>query len=519
MPEKKGFIHFGGGCTRARVDPQRRVGLANAVASGLDLSLVGVIGEGELTAIRRLADEEVMKEKMEIERAAREATRRAASSAKRAGWPDTLEARRANFLKEQERKADEAAERKRVLDELYILQMEAQRQESIARLVMKNRSEDPRGRNVKSMKMLHEAMKGREEQIAFKKLANDEERDASRKEALELQQKLWGDAAEATHLKLVTRQRNMEEKLANMEKVAEQITQRRQQRKDEKNERQNIEKEAAEEREENEMEEAVKLAKMDEVNTFNAKHAKPYLTPTLRYRQLIADREQNGGGGVELISDKRKNETLARERAKREAFEKRKEIGLTKYAEINAKPNPTHRTQDVFEEKFPSFLNQMESNEDTRLREKKEVRQKLQKESEEVKELNKNLGSLKKMRQHRLMTSEHPKAEITPYDFFSKEEEKAYSAERLRQAEKFRMEEAEEKAALQASVEALKAAQKQQADERSRKAREEKEMERLNVKREIEEMAADDAKYIEYIRSQIPSNMHPALVGKATRMK
>ncbi|CCW61837.1 unnamed protein product [Phytomonas sp. EM1] len=237
--------------------------------------------------------------------------------------------------------------------------------------------------------------------------------------------------------------------------------------------------------------------------------ARPYLPPTLRLRQRRQDHEKEIAAGSEekgFLPGKTTDQPLPHVRAKREAFEQRKAIGLARYTELHAQPGPTERTQDLFAEKFPSFLDQIESGEDARRRTARSA--------SESRSHAREAGGV-----NGLSSSSPPrKAEATAFGFFSVEEEKAYLADQRRRAGELREAEVAEKAALRASTTALKAFQKQQAEERSRRMQEEKAAERAGAQQHLADMAADDAQYLDYIRSQIPPDMHPVLVEKAMRM-
>ncbi|KPA76429.1 hypothetical protein ABB37_07754 [Leptomonas pyrrhocoris] len=499
--------------TRARQDPRRRIGNGNAVAGGLDLSRVGVLSDRELAFFHRLAcaSAQSAEQRRLDARRSEEERRRELSKARTATWPDTIEARHDLFLKTQQDAKDAAEARQRVLDELYAEQLKEERNAMIARQELAQLKEDPRGSNARSMTLLHETLKGRAEQVAYKQHCKQEEEAAAADTQRQLQLQAWGDQTEAMQKKLAARQRNMEEKNTNLETVLYQINELRQARAAEKQEGVRVAQEAAEERAEQAAEDAERRARELENGEFNKSHARTALTKSQRLQERLADNKQNEAAmrAEEARRDGMKAWVMEKQQQKRDAFERRKETALLQHLE-EAVPEkaPTYRTQDVFEQKGQSFLQRMHDGDVQRREQEKQHRSELQREMEE-----RANGTSSNAQ------SRHHGAATTAGGFLNAEEERAYAAEMRRYPEQIRAQEAQEAAARRAEAQRVEEILKLQAAEKRENARRAIEARREEARQQQGCQALEDARYGEYIDSIVPADMDPVLYRKAKQLQ
>lgn len=508
--------------TRARQDPLRRIGNGNAVARGVDLTRVGVLSDRELSFFHRLAtasSQSAAQQQLDA-RAQEEARRRELSKARTANWPDTIEARHDRFLQAQQDAKDAAEERQRVLDELYAEKLKEERQAVIAQQELAQLKEDPRGRNAQSMKLLHETLKEREAQVAYREQCREDEKAAVLERQRELQLQAWGDQAEALHKKLETRQRNMAEKNANLEIVLYQIDQRRQERAAERQERVRVDQEAAEERAEQAEEDAVRQARERENGDFNVAHSRTARTKAQKLHQRV---EESVRDDAVLRSEEQRHDQLKasvkeREQKKQGVIEKRKEIGMQRYRD-EAAPElaPTYRTQDVFMTKGQSFLQRMHDGNARRQDEDRQYRTELrqQREREEAgvaEDAGQRNGASS-------TTQRHHTATVMAGGFFSEEEERAYVEQMRRLPEELKAEQAQAAAARRAEAQRIEEIQKLQAAEKRENARRAVESRRDEMRQQQERRAQDDARYSAFIDSTVPADMDPVLYRKAKQLQ
>ncbi|KPI89680.1 hypothetical protein ABL78_1173 [Leptomonas seymouri] len=511
--------------TRARPDPLRRIGNGNAVARGLDLSRVGVLSDRELAFFRRLAYASSREAELQWQDARRqeEERRRELSKARTANWPDTIEARHDRFLKAQQDAKDAAEERQRVLDELYEEQLKEEHQAMIARQELAQLKEDPRGRNARSMKQLHETLKCREEQVAFKQQLRQEEEAAVTDTQRELQLQAWGNQTEAMHKKLEARQRNMEEKNANLEIVLYQIEERRRERAAEKQEHARVKHEAAEELAEQEEEDAVRHAREVENAEFNKSRRRVAPTKLQRLQERLVEntRDEAALRAEEEKLDGLKAWVMNRQQRKQEAFEQRKKDGLQQYLdEANPEKAPIYRTQNAFEQKGQSFLQRMHDGDVQRREKDRQFYRELQEERErkergeedlETEDGGNGASSNTRRRYHGAST--------TAGGFLNAAEERAYAEEMRRYPELLKAQEAQETAERREEAKRIQEIQKLQAAEKRENARREVEARREEARQQQERRALEDERYDAYIDSIVPPDMHPVLYRKAKQQQ
>ncbi|KAG5484070.1 hypothetical protein LSCM1_05924 [Leishmania martiniquensis] len=511
---------------RARKDPLRRIGNGNAVASGIDMTRVGVLSDRELAFFRRLAyaGSQAAEQQQRDARKQEENRRRELSKARTAGWTDTIEARHDRFLQARQEVKDAAEARQKVLDELYAEQLREEHKAAIARQELEKLKEDPRGRHLRSMTMLHEALKAREAQVAYKQalMKKEEEQNASTQREYQLQ--MWGAQVEEMQKKLAARQRNVEEKNANLEMVLYQIERRRQERAAELQDRQHVDREAAEEREEQQEEKAQRRARELENGAYNRASSRAALTKLqkLQTRVLQSAKDEADLRAEEERVDGIKQWVVERQKQKQAAFEERKQLGLKRYSD-GAKPEslPTYRTQNVFEQKGQSFLQRLYDEDAKRQEKQRDFQLEMEQqrlEMEEQKAAEARGEVVDGGEGTNASSSRRHGACMTVAGFLNKEEERAYAEEMRRYPEQLKAKEVEVAAARRAEALRVERIQKLQAADKRENALRAAEARREESRQQQAQQEADDAQYQAYIRSMVPADMGPVLYRKATQM-
>lgn len=481
---------------RARRDPYRRTGNANAVAAGIDLSQVGMVSERELNWLRHLAAENGDSFDAYLKR--KEEQRRALSAARTARWSDTKEAKHEEFIHSQEAAMEEAEKRREELDAFFAEEEKEAHRNRLAQLELLLLKDDPRGRNIQHAIMLDKAMKERKEQIEFNKMLSKDTLEEERRDLQEKQLKAWGEEAEERRKLLLQREKNMEEKATNLEAVLYQIEQRKQQRTDEKKLRAFLEQEALEEKLENEEEERIRKAKEMENGLWNRNNARKAVTKHQKLDEKLKQHELDEAKRIkeeEFLTSLRKVVEEKR-RKKQEEFELRKKDTLDKFRREKTQPSPTYRTQDVFEQKGVNFANAMAAEDDER-----------------VAQIRENLRMAKNFEE-----DDHRKAEASASGFLDYEEEVRHLEEMRRLPDQARAEEAEAVARKRAEAERIARIQRMQAAEKKKHERLLLEIERENAARTQAALLEDDERYLKYLESQLPSDMDPYLREKALKM-
>lgn len=481
--------------TRARPNPHRRVGNANAVSAGVDLTRVGIVSESELVWIRCLANEREGALEDYLKR--KEAQRKAASEAHKKLWSGTKEARHDEFLRTQAEARSEAERRREELDAFYFQQEEEERLLRMKQLELQHLKEDPRGRNVSHAILLHETLKGREEQIQFQRQKEDNRLEEEKRDLEEKQLKAWGEEAEERRQMMLRRQKNMEEKTANLKSLAYQIHRRTEEARENQDRRAEIEREALEEMLENEEEARIRREKEHENGMWNKAHARKAVTKHQRLDERIvafAEDEEQRVKEEEFLVNLRKVVEEKRRR-KQELIEKRKEQGLQAYLQEKFLPSATFRTQDLFEKNGTHFIDSISNADDVRVRETKQ----------------------------RLLNRENPldthrKAAVSASGFSTFEEEQEYLEEMRKLPEKVRAEEAALAAQKRKDADRLAYIQKLQAEEKKQHDRLQVETERQNARQRQQFMEEDDKRFMQYLKSQIPNDMPPILQAKALKL-
>eukprot|EP00796_Vickermania_ingenoplastis_P004260 gene4260-3081_t len=478
--------------TRARRDPHRRTGNANAVAAGVDLTQVGVVSERELNWIRRLANETEGDVDAYLKK--EEERRKALSAARTSRWTDTKEAKHGEFLRSQAAAVEEAERRRQELDALFEEQEREAHRARVAQLELQQLKEDPRGRNIQHMLMLHDAIKGREEQIAFKKTKAADVIEEQRREVEEMQRKAWGEEAEERRKNLVRIQKNVEEKTTNLDAVMYQLDKRKQERREEKAGRVVVDREALEEKLENEEEERIRKKKEYETGMWNKEHSRKAVTKHDRLNERIEEYKIIEAERLKEEDRMRRRREMieAKRRKKQEEFERCKELGKEAYLrEGGGGPSPVYRTQDAFVNKGINFMDKLAEENDARAAKTQE---------ELIKSKN-----YEPDRHHR-------PAEASASGFRSMEEELAYLEEMRELPAKMKAEEAEMEALRRQRADRIARIQKMQAAEKKTHERLLTEKERQDTQLQRAHLEEDDKKYVEYLRSQIPADMDPAFI-------
>lgn len=482
--------------TRARQNPHRKVGNANAVSAGIDLTRVGILGESELLWIRCLANEREGAVDEYLRR--KEEARKAASEAHKKLWSDTKEAKHDEFLRSQVAAEAEAERRREELDAFYFQQEEEERRLRMKQLELQHLKEDPRGRNVKHAMMLHDALKGRDEQIEFQRQKEDRRLEEEKRYLEEKQLKAWGEEAEERQRALLRRHKNMEEKAANLEAVIYQMHRRKEEVLEEQDRRAEVEREALEEKLENEEEARIRREKECENGLWNKEHARKAVTKHQRLDERIATFAVDEARRIkeEKYLDDLKKLVEEKRRKKQELIESRKQQGLEAYLREKILPSATFRTQDVFEKNGTNFVNAIADADDVRVRETKERLQQAK----------------------HVAPDTHRKAAVSANGFSTFEEEQEYLEEMRKLPEKVRAEEAAQAAQKRNEADRIAYIQKLQAEEKRKHDRMQVELERENARQRQRFMEEDDKRFMKYLKSQIPDDMPPILRAKALKM-
>ncbi|KAF5217775.1 hypothetical protein TcYC6_0102580 [Trypanosoma cruzi] len=493
--------------TRARVDRRRKVGLANAVAQGRPLYRVGIISESEIADIRRLANAD--EGAFDAYRREEDARRREASKARTDLWPDTMQAKQEAFLRR--RKDDKAEEERRanIILELDAQQQEEERRQRQAQLALKYLKEDPRGRNVRSLLMLDEAIKDREAQIAFKKEVKRQEAE-NEKEKQELLQREQGEKRLTEEQeKLARRSRNVEEKKSHLQQMLFQIAERKRMKAEKKEMLTEVNRGAEEEKQENQEELMMQKEKMVAVHAYNRSIAKPPLSKHDRLRRRI--QQEEGDDAARELQEKKieamKRVPMERLKKKQELFENRKEQSWRMFEEENKAMRHKERTQDVFEQRGTSIIDSMAAGEERRKQEALEERRRRQEEFLRVTngEVEEPPEGVRRAATHRA-------------GFMDDEEARQYQKEMRAHPARVLAEQQAEAAKRREEAELLQHIQRLQAAEKKENERREAEELVEARRRQREAMETDDEHYRTYVKSQLPSDMDPYLYAKAMKL-
>lgn len=500
--------------TRARADPTRTVGTANAVAAGIDLSRVAIMADRELDWIRQLAYGEAAAAEVERSRGADLAARKALSDARIAHWPDTTDARQNAFLQSRADEAEEAERRRVVLDELYAQQMAEERLARLAALELQRLRDDPRGRNAKSVLMLNEAIRAREQQIAFAASVQSTEAAENEAERNRMLMDLWGYTAEELQKKITARERNMAQKNHNLEAILFQIQERQQTRHDAKADGELVRQEAAEEARENTAEAAERRARDIAIGQDNAAVARHQRSEYAKLQGRIAD---TANDAAEAAAQERKVAHIARgvadrQQAKLDRFEEHKRAGIDLHAAQQSRHGPTRRTQDRFENTGVSFLSQMASGDTERTKRGKDSRRLLGESERAAAAAEADEAAAGSGRCYK-------RAEASASGFTSMDEERAYLAEMRLAPEAMRAEAAAKAAARREAALRIEAIQKLQSAEKREQSRRAVEAERESARRQQQQQAQGDAKYTAFIEAQLPADMDSYLRAKALQLE
>lgn len=482
--------------SRVRVDSNRRTGNANAVAAGVDLTQVGVVSDRELNWIRRLAYE--TEGAVDDYLRSQEERRKAASAARTAQWTDTKEAKHGEFLRSQAAAAEEAERRREELDQLLEEQDREAHRARVAQLQLKQLKEDPRGRNIQHAILLHEVMKGREEQIAYSKSKEKDVIAEERRELEEMQRKHWGEEAEERSKLLLQRQKNMDEKATNLEAVMYQLQERRKHHVDEKELREFIDQEAEDEKRENEEEERRRKELEMENGLWNKANARKAVTKHERLDERIKQFTLDEQDRIreESVQEERKRKLEEKQRIKREDLDRRKVASVAAYLAEKGDGSPTYKTQNIFARKQENFVLQLAEGD-----------------SERQKRMAQALIEAKNY-----PADEHRKAEASASGFHNKAEEREYVEEMRGRAAQVRAEEAERVARLREESDRVARIQRLQAAEKREHNRRQVELDRETARRQQAYQEESDKKYAEYLKAQIPDDMDDYLREKALQM-
>ncbi|RNF09337.1 uncharacterized protein Tco025E_07001 [Trypanosoma conorhini] len=493
--------------TRARVDPRRKVGLANAVAQGRLLYHVGIMSESELDAIRRIANEDGGA--YDAYRRQEDARRREASAARTALWPDTIQAKQEAFLRRRKDDKLEEERRANLLLELEAQQQAEERRQRKAQLALKYLKEDPRGRNVRSVTMLHEAIKDREAQIAFKNELKRQEEENAKDEQEALLREQGEDRLKEQQEKFAQRSRNVAEKNSHLQQMLFQIAERKRVRAEEKQMRADLNRGAEEEVQDNLEEARARREKMAVVHEYNRSIAKPPLTKHDRLRQRI-QREAGDDAARALQEEKvdaMKRAPMERLRMKQQWFEKCKEQAHLAFTKEREAMRHKERTQDVFEERGTSMTANMAADEERRKQEALEERRRRREEFLRV-----TNGEVEELPEGVRRAATHRAG------FMSEAEAQEYQKEMQTHPARVLAEQKAEAAKRREKAELLQRIHRLQASEKKENERREAEELVEARRRQKEAMEEDDERYRSYVKSQLPPDMDPYLYAKAMHL-
>ncbi|RNF06271.1 hypothetical protein TraAM80_04147 [Trypanosoma rangeli] len=493
--------------TRARVDLQRKVGLANAVAQGRLPCHVGIMSESDLNAIRGIANAD--EGAYDAYRRQEDARRREASAARTALWPDTMQAKQEKFIRRhKEAKLDEERRANLLLEMEAQLQAEERKQRQ-AQLALKYLKEDPRGRNVRSVTMLHEAIKDREAQIAFKnELKRQEEVNAKEEQEL-LQREQNRNHEREEKEKFAQRARNVEEKNSHLQQMLFQIAERKKMRAEQKEMLADVNRGAEEEIQDNLEEARVQREKIVAVHEYNRSIAQPPLTKHDRLRQRI--KREEGDDAARALQDEKvdamKRVPMERLKKKQQWFDQCKERAQLAFAKENEEMQHKERTQSVFERCGTNLMVNMAADEERRKQEALEERHRRREEflraaNGEVEELPEGVR----------------RAATHCAGFMNEEEAREYQKEMQTHPARVLAEQKAEAAKRREEAELLQHIHRLQASEKKENDRREAEELVEARRRQKEAMEEDDELYRAYVKSQLPSDMDPYLYAKAMNL-
>nr|CCC94966.1 unnamed protein product [Trypanosoma congolense IL3000] len=498
---------LGSHCTRARVDPKRRFGLANAVARGETLRRLCVMSESELFNIRHLltADEDPYG----AYRRQMDAQRTESSKAHTANWPDTVQAKQEAFLRLSKQEKEDEDRRKLMMIEFNRQQQEEEQRQKQAHMALKLLKEDPRSQRVRSFVLLDEALKDRDLQIATR--AHFREMEEKRRKE-EHQSSLVGvHDHEVKELKDKHDRISREVDLKNehLKQMLFQISERKKLRAEHKEEAKAV-KVAAEEEERERLEEIMETKrKMLEADKYNRSVAKQKPSKHDRLLERIEKDKLDEAERVkqEQMLDNMKKNAQERIRRRRQHFEEAKRIGEIAFINEQDIVQYIPKTQEVFEKCAVDLVNQMARNEDIRKEKAREVQQQLKEELHR-----RNMGETEQ--QDRYVV----KAEAHRAGFMNNEEARAYQLEMQKHPEKVRMEQRAEAERLRREAGILQTIHRLQAAERKENERREVAL-GVEEQRMVEEAAKEDReRYRAYVESQLPSDMNPYLRRKAMEL-
>ncbi|KAH9600115.1 hypothetical protein LSM04_002802 [Trypanosoma melophagium] len=495
--------------TRARVDPKRKVGLANAVAQGRLLYRVGILAESELNAIRRLANAIDDEDAYNAYRQQEDMRRREASKARTDVWPDTLHAKQEAAIRRRQAEKEEEEQRKNMLLELEAQQEEEERRQKQAQLALKLLKEDPRGRNVRSLVMLNEAIKDREMQISFKNELKKKEEEEARIEKELLDKGKDDYLAKEEQEKFNRRSRNVAEKNAHLQQMLFQIQERKKMREEKKEGREEARRAAEEEAQENLEALAENREKMARIHEYNRSMAKPPLTKHDRLLQRIQHEE--GDEAARALQEEKiesmKREAMEKMRRKQELAEKRREQGFLAFAAENDRMQHKARTQDVFEQRGVSMIERLAASEDRQRERQEEQRRQEELANKQSGASNGNNAALSR------------RAAAGRWGFIHESEAEAYQREARAHPARVAAEREAEARERRAEAERLQKIHRLQAEERRENERRTRAEEKAARERQQQAMEEEDANYRAYIATQLPENMDPYLQNKAMELR
>ncbi|ORC86080.1 uncharacterized protein TM35_000301200 [Trypanosoma theileri] len=495
--------------TRARVDPKRKVGLANAVAQGRLLYRVGILAESELYAIRHLANAIDDEDAHNAYRQQEDERRREASKARTNLWPDTLQAKQEAAIRRRQAEKEEEERRKNMLLELGAQQEEEERRQKQAQLALKLLKEDPRGRNVRSLVMLNEAIKDRENQIAFKNELKRKEEEEARLEKELMDQGKDEYLAKEEQEKFDRRSRNVAEKNEHLQQMLFQIQERKKMRAEKKEGGEEARRAAEEEKQENLEALLENRELMARIHEYNRSIAKPPLSKHDRLLQRI-QREEGDEAARALQEEKlesMKREVMEKMRRKQELSEKRREQGFLAFAAENERMQHKARTQEVFERRGVSMLERLAASEDRQRERQKEQRRQQVEALKHPEEAEANDNGLTR------------RAAASQWGFIHDSEAEAYRQEMQAHPARVAAEREAEARERRAEAERLQRIHRLQAEERRENDRRTRADDMESRERQRQAMEEDDANYRAYIVSQLPDNMVPYLQTKAMQLR
>lgn len=361
---------------RVRYDPTRRQGNANYVATGggpLDYAVVS-------TAELQNWDHKLLNPHADIKQKQAESKALSdASKARQLAWPDTLEAKRKQYLVDRENRMTAEERRRQILDEEEAKYQETKRQQRLEDAEKQLMLRDERGARMRSTLLEHLVTQERESQLSARgekqRMLDEEERQY----AARVRQAALDEAAEKKAMLAHEREKILSVKLQQQAMLNDMVEQRREARKTASLDAELLRQAAQDELTENALKSSQRRAAELALKQYQASQASPRLSP----RQALTAKQLEAAAATaspEALYDAHKTankellDSLARHR--QENHELRVHRAQEALDSIARQPSPRDRTVDAFSSAQPFFHTMQEQSklrEQTMAQHKKEV--------------------------------------------------------------------------------------------------------------------------------------------------